>query len=296
MRGRGATSNRTSGDPGKAPKFRALALLAGVLALLGGALVIAGSSFGAEDRFGPVVTASAQIFPTAKSPESTPIPVTLRIGFTSRQPNSPETPELTRIAFELSSIVVFQKAGLPSCSLAKLYSTTTIARQSCAESLVGHGRVVSEVTLPGREPETINGHLLAFYTSARGLPGILAQVRSDGALPLTYVIPFRFATHGRFGTSLYVSKSQMRAIAGSCVPQHGDCFGPTYGFEGIYGHISRFELSLHRLFTNRGRRKSFVSADCYRPAHVRGANFPWQQLSLGFASGATVRATAPGPC
>jgi hypothetical protein len=76
------------------------------------------------------------------------------------------------------------------------------------------------------------------------------------------------------------SKSRMRHIHGVCVPQSA-CSASTYGFEGIYGHISNFELSLHRLFVNGGRRGSFVNTDC--PARGR-------QLSAGFV-GASVQYT-----
>ena len=81
------------------------------------------------------------------------------------------------------------------------------------------------------------------------------------------MIPFRFGKgKGNFGTSLYASKSRMRHILGVCVPQSA-CFGSTYGFEGIYSHISKLDLSLHRIFASHGRKKSFVSADC--PARGR---------------------------
>lgn len=124
-----------------------------------------------------------------KLPRSRMVPATLRLGFTSEAASTPITPELTAIRLEVSRNLTFQTAGLPSCPIAELYSESSDAGQVCAGSLVGYGIVISEVTLPGQAPVTIEGHLSAFYDLGEGQPRILAQVTSTGPLPLTYVIP-----------------------------------------------------------------------------------------------------------
>ncbi len=258
---------RNYGHLGSFPRRRVFLHLIGALALA--LLVFASKSTDASlankriVENSPELSVSGGVSPSLL-PRVKPVPVTVKVGFTIE---GGESPELDSITLEISRTVTFQKSGLPSCQLAKLYSTSPSAGQICAGSVVGHGRIVSQVTLPGREPTMVNGSFTAFYTAAEGRPGILALVKSRGALPLNYVIPFRFGKgKGNFGTSLYASKSRMRHILGVCVPQSA-CFGSTYGFEGIYGHISKFELSLHRLFVNHGRRESFVNADC--PARGR---------------------------
>jgi hypothetical protein len=101
-------------------------------------------------------------------------------------------------------------------------------------------------------------------------------------LPLTYVIPFQITkAHGAFGTSLVVRK--MRRIQGECVKVHPNCFAQPYVLKGVYGHISSFELSLHRLFAHAGERESFVSADCPAPAKRPEATFPLTRASLEYA-------------
>ena len=129
----------------------------------------------------PELSVSGGVSPSLL-PRVKPVPVTVKVGFTIEGGGSPE---LDSIALEISRTVTFQTSGLPSCQLAKLYSTAPSVDQICPGSLVGHGRVVSQVTLPGREPTTINGRLLAFYTSAEGRPGILALVKSRGPCPST---------------------------------------------------------------------------------------------------------------
>jgi hypothetical protein len=240
------------------------------------------------------MSASGEITPI-KLPRSKVAPASLRLGFTSEALNSPAVPELTRIVLEISRHLNLQTAGLPSCPLADLYSTNTSARQTCAGSYVGHGSVTSEVTLPDQAPATINGHLVAFYAFAQGQPRILAQVTSGDPLPLTYVIPFQIAkAQGAFGTSLVVP--QMRHIAGICAPGHPNCFAQPYTLKGVYGHISNFEMSLHRIFAPAGKRSSFVSARCPASNKRPEAIFPLSQTSLYYAGGESLTAAVHGEC
>jgi hypothetical protein len=259
-----------------------LALLLGALAL---ALMAAAGAYppsagGDSAQAGEVVIGVSGAIVPDKLPRSRMAPATLRLGFTSEAPSTPTTPELTAIRLEVSRNIAFHTAGLPSCPITELYESSD-AGQVCAESLVGHGTVISEVTLPGRAPTTIEGRLSAFYDFGEGQPRILAQVTSAGALPLTYVIPFTiYKTQGVYGTTLSVE--HMRFINGKCQRGHSNCFSQTYTYKGIYGHISKFDLTLDRHFAHAGKRTSVVSADC--PAHKgsSSAGFPLVEVDLAY--------------
>jgi hypothetical protein len=262
----------------------------GLLALLLGALALAlmatagaspPSAGGDLAQTGEVVIGVSGETVPGKLPRSRMAPVTLRLGFTSETPNTPTTPELTAIRLEVSRNIAFHTAGLPSCPIAELYSESSDTGQVCAGSLVGHGTVISEVSLPGQAPATIEGHLSAFYDLGDGQPRILAQVTSAGALPLTYVIPFTIEkTRGVYGTILYVH--QMQRIAGICRRGHPNCFSQTYTYKGIYGHISKFELTLDRQFAHAGKRTSVVSADCPARKGTSSASFPLVNVDLAY--------------
>jgi hypothetical protein len=230
-----------------------------------------------------------------KLPRSRIVPAALRLGFTSETPRAPTTPELTAIQLKVSRSLAFQTAGLPSCAITNLYSESSDARQICARSLVGYGTVTSEVTLPGQAPVTIEGHLSAFYDFGEGQPRILAQVTSTGALPLTYVIPFTIhKAHGAFGTILSVE--HMQFIAGICATRRrtapssrgawshssSNCFSQTYTYKGIYGRISKFELTLDRQFIHAGKRTSVVSADCPASDGSSSAILPLAKVDLTY--------------
>ncbi len=259
-----------------------LVLLLGALALA--LMAVAGvspPSSGGEVAHGEVVIGVSGETVPGKLPRSRMVPATLRLGFTSEAASTPITPELTAIRLEVSRNLTFQTAGLPSCPIAELYSESSDAGQVCAGSLVGYGIVISEVTLPGQAPVTIEGHLSAFYDLGEGQPRILAQVTSTGPLPLTYVIPFTiYKAHGTFGTILSVE--QMRFIAGICVRGHPNCFSQTYTYKGIYGHISKFELTMDRQFVHVGKRTSVVSADCPASNGSSSVVFPLVKVNLAY--------------
>jgi hypothetical protein len=265
------------------PRTGLLTLLLGAFAFV--VLAVAGicTPFAGGDvaQTGEVVIGVSGETVPSKLPRSRSAPATLTLKFTSEALNTPVTPELTAIRLDLSHNIAFHTAGLPSCPIADLYSGSSDAGRICAGSLIGHGTVISEVTLPGQAPATIKGRLSAFYDLGEGQPRILAQVTSAGALPLTYVIPFTIEkTHGAYGTALHVA--QMRFIAGKCRRGHPNCFSQTYTYKGIYGHISKFELTLGRQFAHAGEKTSLVSADCPARNGSSSASFPFVKVDLTY--------------
>ena len=242
------------------------------------------------------MAASGEIVP-AELPGDRPVPVTLRIGFTSEGLADPSVPELSRIAFDITRSVSFQTGGLPSCSLAELSETYESPGRVCAGSLVGQGSVASEVTLAGQAPVRVEGGLLAFYSDSGGTPRILAQVTTGEPLPLTYVIPFEVkAGGGAFGTRL-VARG-MSNIRGKCARDHPNCFAQPYALKGVYGQIADLELSLNRRFTRGGSRRGFVSASCPAGDGPSIASFPLVRAELSYAdsAGRSLSEVVTGSC
>jgi hypothetical protein len=262
-----------------------LALLLGSLALAS----VAVADFSPASAGGDGVQAdegllgvSGAIFPR-KLPRTRMVPAGLRLGFTSATANTTAIPELASIQLKVYRNLAFQTAGLPSCPIAELYSEYSDAAQICARSLVGYGTVTSEVTVPGQAPMTIEGLLSAFYDFGEGQPRILAQVTSTGPLPLTYVIPFTIDKgYGLFGAILSVQ--QMRLIEGICRRGRSNCFSQPYTYKGIYGRISKFELTLDRQFIHAGKMTSFVSADCPAGEGSSSAILPVVKVELTYST------------
>jgi hypothetical protein len=261
----------------------------GAIAMLAAAWAQAGSA--ASVPFPDhVVTASFEVI-RAGSPGPSPVPASVRTGFTSLVPGDPATPSLSSIAIEFTDTVGIDPSGLPPCRFKELFDDYERGRPPCSGSLVGRGRVVSEIQLPGQLPIEEVGTLRAFYGVAEGQPRIFAQVRGN---PLTYVIPFELKNvQGPYRTRLLVPA--MRAIRGKCTRGHPDCFAQPYSLKGYYSRISSFEMTLHRVFAHEGGRASFVSTSC-AGGGKSSSRRPLERLRLRFAHRDEVEGIVSGRC
>lgn len=99
-----------------------------------------------------------------------------------------------------------------------------------------------------------HGHLLAFTAVVDGRTAILAHVYGTEPAPITRIVVFHIRqSAGTYGTVLSAS-----------VPESLD----------QWGYLTHFSLDLHRSFTYRGQRRSYLSAACAAPAGFPGATFP----------------------
>ena len=212
---------------------------------------------------------SASLSPI-RLPRSQPAPIKLGIAYTPE----PKDAELRSISFELSRHITIRTQGLPGCPISDLYSTAVSAARICAGSLVGHGSVTSEIAVPGQAAAPLKRELLAFYDKSGGRRYILAQVTSGPPNPLTYVIPFVIEeTSGIYGLDLTVA--DMSHVYG-VVP-----FGPQpYYLEGVYSKISEFILILRRVYRQKGKRESLLSANCPAPPGVRTFGFRFMKANI----------------
>jgi hypothetical protein len=233
----------------------------------------------------PTMHVSGSVSPR-KLPRTRRVPVTLQMGFQSPSIEG-QVPELDEISFGVARRIEFAPEFWPqSCSLAKLYSLRVDARRACAGSLIGHGSVASEITVPGQAPVNVTGRLLAFYALGDGQPRILAQVTTGEPLALVYVIPFTIKPADG-STIVSVPRRRMRVIRGLCKNGHTNCFGPSpYTLEGVYGHISEMTISLHRVLGQDRNRISFVKGHCPLPDSPVD-ELPLLRVSLTYADGAS---------
>jgi hypothetical protein len=88
----------------------------------------------------------------------------------------------------------------------------------------------------------------------------------------------------------------MQFIAGICAKGHPNCFSQTYTYKGIYGRISRFELTLARRFVHAGRKVSLVNAECPAGAGSSQAVVPLARFDLTYARAFPRTQIATGTC
>lgn len=227
--------------------------------------------------------ASGSIVPRKLS-RSRPSPAALELSIRSDSTDGTGTPAIAEIRIELSRHVSFETKGLPSCTEARLLSS--YSRYGCLGGLVGTGTVTSEVTLRRDEaPVPVDGKLRAYYAEQGGRRLILAQVTSAHP-PLTYVIPFTIQRRpGSYRAALVVPKRRMTGMRGICAKGHPECFGTPYTLEGVYSHISDFQMTLDRRFSVEGKPGSFVRADCPVAKPRRETVFLLLVVRLGYPAG-----------
>ena len=234
----------------------------GLVALV--ALLGASAARAVRDKDGNLEGAFHGTIAPAKLPRHGSAPVAVQMGGKITTTDKSVPPKLERVILEINRFGVLQRAGLPTCPLAKLNSISSAgAKKACGGALVGHGNVTSRVVLPGQGAFASNGPLLAFNGRYKGGPAIFAQVATGAPLPLTYVIIFQVKRHkGTFGTSL---------------------IGTVPPIASEYGYISAFDLLLKRTYTYHGQELSYASASCPAPDSLSGAIFQFARVSYEFA-------------
>lgn len=191
-------------------------------------------------------------------------PISVRIEGRITPVGSAGLPQLRRIEVAINSHGRVDRRGLPRCSVGRIQpSTTDDALKLCRGALVGRGRFSANVVLPEQSPFPSRGRVLAFNGTHRGRPAILAHIYGTTPAPTSRVLPFVMRrAKGTFGTVLSASLPQVT---------------------NQWGYVTGISITLHRLFRDSGRTRSFVSASCPAPAGFPGALFPFARARFEFA-------------
>jgi hypothetical protein len=186
-------------------------------------------------------------------------------------------PLLRRIQLKINKEGIFDRAGLPVCTLEEIQPTTDEdALAACGGSLVGEGEFSAQVGFTGQAPFPSAGKILAFNGTYEGKPAILAHVYGTEPAPTSYTLPFVLTSlKGTFGTMLSAS-----------LPDTA----------GTSGYVTGLSLDLRRTFTVAGSRRSYISAGCPAPKGFPGATFPFVHATFAFAGGRTLSSTITRNC
>ncbi|HXF30164.1 MAG TPA: hypothetical protein VN522_01495 [Solirubrobacterales bacterium] len=225
---------------------------------------------------GLLLNFSGGISPTAL-PRERQAPISVGLAGTVKAFSGEGTPPLRRLEIAINRGGRLDTRGLPLCSREAIQpSSTAQAREICGPALVGEGSFDADVLFPGQAAFPSHGHVLAFNAVVAGRPAILAHVYGRRPASTTRIIVFHIGHgSGTYGTVLTAS-----------VPESLD----------QWGHLTHFSLDLHRDFTYRGRRHSYLSASCPAPSGFPGATFPFARAAITFADGRTLTSTLTRSC
>lgn len=136
--------------------------------------------------------------------------------------------------------------GLPICTAGKLAATDTAqARKQCPGAIVGKGIGKAVVNFPEQGPIPVTSPITIFNgpPGKHGNPTVLAHAYLTVPAPTTYIVPIEIQKvhKGRYG---YETSATIPRIAGG------------YGVP-LYG-----ELTIGRTWTYKGKKLSYVNAEC----------------------------------
>lgn len=247
----------------------------GVLAICGLGGQASAVSIGEGDLF---VTFDGGLSPK-RLPRNSPAPVAVSVAgnIKSASGEIENLPQLQRIKVEINRQGRLFDRGLPVCDVAEIQpATQAAARRICGPAIVGSGHVTVQAHLPPQPPFTVHAKLLAFNGPHRnGKKLILAQAYArtpPGAFVLTFQVSRQGGTYGTvLSTTLPPETSR-------------------------WAYLTHFDMTLHRTYDYRGRRRSYVSAACSAPAGFRRAIFPFARATYGFATGQEMTVSETGIC
>ncbi len=252
--------------------FRGMVALT-TCAILGTGIAQAGIFGGENVRASFVGRLTPHALPRAGS-----VPVALRMEGALESTNGQEPPRLQRMEIAINRFGKVSTIGLPGCPVRLIESTTTKqALAACRNALVGSGRFGAHITIPSEAPFPAHGKMLVFNSVLHGRHVILAHIYGTDPVPTSRVLVMTYQrkSPGTFGTTLSILMPDLTVN---------------------WGYATSFRLTLHRLYTYRGRPRSFISASCPAPRGLGVALFTAAKGTYYLADGRQLSRVLEGTC
>jgi hypothetical protein len=210
-------------------------------------------------------------------PRDARAPISVFVAGTVKTLSGQRPPALRKIEIAINRGGSLDTRGLPTCRRDQLEaSTVTQAMAACGPALVGDGRYVGAVALPDQNAFPARGRILAFNALLDGGRAILAHVYDSEPIPTTRIIVFRIHQGGgTFGTVLT---------------------GTLPAWLNRYGYVKQISLNLHRTYVHRGRRHSYLGAQCAAPQGFTIGVFAFARASMTFSDGRELSSTLIRSC
>lgn len=204
-------------------------------------------------------------------------PVAVRVEGTIRTLSGERPPALRQITIAVNRGGSLDTEGLPVCRRRQLDARSSKqALRACGDALVGRGRFEGAFAFPEQDAFPLRGRILAFNALVDGKQAILAHAFGSKPFPAARIITFRIRhDEGTFGTVLV---------------------GDLPASLNRSGYLKEISLVLHRSYVYRGRRHSYLGAECAAPAGTRLGVFAFARVSMAFADGRKLASTLVRSC
>lgn len=216
-----------------------------VLGLVLLAAVCAAAAHGERAQRGNLIVSLDGSFSPLALPRDRPAPVSVQLKAGLQTSDGSVLPRVTRVELGIPGQGVITTRGLPVCPLRRIRDATAAkALEACGPALIGTGRMIAQVKIPGQSPFEVDARLLAFNGKVGDHRAVMVHgisVQPPTAIVIPFVIRLR---PGKFRTVLVAH-----------VPEN---LGP-------WPRFARFEMNLYRRYPYQGRRLSYLSATCPIP-------------------------------
>jgi hypothetical protein len=211
------------------------------------------------------------IFPS-RLPRHTQTPISARIDAEIGTVDGTHPPAVQTLNIDFDKSIEVNAEGLPVCKQDQLVARSSVAaRKACADAIVGSGEGEVEVAFPEQQPILAKGPVSLFNGGVHGATTLLfvhAYVNVPAPTAVIVTVKITRINRGHYGIH---TVSRIPAITGGA------------------GSVTRFQLTIGRKFTYKGKRESYLTASC--PTGIY-----YTEGDILFADGSTLQGTHLLPC
>lgn len=247
-----------------------VAVLAGALALIGGATASGGGAC-----FGPLCVNATLDMQPRELPAKANAPIVLSTLTRVRTKDRSTPPTLEAIDFLIDKHGAVNSKAFPTCPRAKLEGATpSQARKRCAGALVGRGTGKAVVTMPGQAPFEITSPISLFNAgSIGGKPTLLAHAYETVPSPQALLVPIvvERVSKGRYGFHVKVEMPEVAGgfgaptLAEASIGAVRKRNGKKIGFVTAHCAGGRLQVDGTLTFTNGDRFPTTLTSPCHTP-------------------------------
>jgi hypothetical protein len=248
----------------------AIALAATILVSLGAAAIAAGEKPTVVEAGNLRLSIAGGVTP-ATLPRNELAPISLHVDGDLADADGSQPPALKEVVLDSDKNAIVNAKGLPACRASQLEAQDTQAAQrACPKAIIGRGTTEVEVSFPEQAPFGATGPLIVFNGGVKGgVTTVFIHTYVSVPAPTAIVVALKIRKEhkGPFGLHTVAT---VPVIAGGA------------------GSVTHFELTIHRLFTYRGKRESFLEAKCASGHFLADTTFKFRDGSQ--ISGEVIRA------
>jgi hypothetical protein len=199
-------------------------------------------------------------------------PITLNLSAQLSTKDGSHPPAVKFFEAEFDKNGTLDPVGLPVCKQGRLEARTTkAAEKACKDSIVGKGSAEAEVQFAESSPFKAKGPLVVFNGGKKGKTTTLfVHVYANVPAPTAFITPVKVTkiNKGKYGNRVV---GNIPVIAGGA------------------GSTIKFNVTNRRIFTHKGKKKSYFLAKC-----PSGRFFA--QGAVKFSDGTRLQGTVIRPC